>query len=214
MAREYFCAYHSLIESLKPFTDAECGRILRAALEYSATGETEELRGNERFIWPTIKQQIDRDSSAYNALCDANRENGKKGGRPLKPGAFPKNQKKRTVFPKTQKSQEEEKEEEEEKDEGKEKGEGSPPTPPRGAPPAKSRFVPPSVDEVRAYCRERGNRVDPDRFVDFYTSKGWKVGREPMKDWQAAVRTWEKRDEAERPKTALPDYDSMEDLPC
>jgi hypothetical protein len=54
-------------------------------------------------------------------------------------------------------------------------------------------FVPPKPDEVRAYCRERGNTVDPDAFVDFYTAKGWKVGREPMKDWQAAVRTWEKR---------------------
>lgn len=53
-------------------------------------------------------------------------------------------------------------------------------------------FVPPTVEEVAAYCRERQNRVDAEYFVDFYTAKGWKVGKEPMKDWKAAVRTWEK----------------------
>ena len=63
------------------------------------------------------------------------------------------------------------------------------------------RFVPPSIEEVRAYCLERNNTVDPEQFVDFYTSKGWKVGKESMKDWKAAVRTWEKRDNrAEVPK--------------
>lgn len=55
------------------------------------------------------------------------------------------------------------------------------------------RFSPPSTKEVELYCRERNNGVDPQAFVDFYASKGWKVGREPMKDWQAAVRTWERR---------------------
>lgn len=53
--------------------------------------------------------------------------------------------------------------------------------------------IPPTVDEVRAYCIERGNNVDPERFVDYYTSKGWLIGKNKMKDWKAAVRTWEKR---------------------
>lgn len=57
-----------------------------------------------------------------------------------------------------------------------------------------SRFRPPTVEEVEAYCFERNNKVDPERFVDFYSSNGWKVGKNPMKDWKAAVRTWEKRD--------------------
>ncbi len=54
--------------------------------------------------------------------------------------------------------------------------------------------IPPSVDDVAEYCQQRGNRIDPETFVDFYQSKGWVVGRARMKDWQAAVRTWEKRD--------------------
>lgn len=57
-----------------------------------------------------------------------------------------------------------------------------------------SRFTPPTVEDVRAYCLERGNQVDPERFVDYYTANGWKVGKNPMKDWKAAVRTWERDD--------------------
>lgn len=58
----------------------------------------------------------------------------------------------------------------------------------------RKRFTPPSVDEVVAYCRERRNAVDAKRFVDFYASKGWKVGNAGMKDWRAAVRNWERSD--------------------
>ena len=57
----------------------------------------------------------------------------------------------------------------------------------------KKRFVPPSVDEVRAYCAEKGYTFDPEAFVAFYESKGWKVGRNPMRSWQAACTTWQKR---------------------
>ena len=53
-------------------------------------------------------------------------------------------------------------------------------------------FKPPTVEEVAAYCTERKNTVDPEAFVNFYESKGWVVGRNKMKSWQAAVRTWEK----------------------
>ena len=55
------------------------------------------------------------------------------------------------------------------------------------------RFAPPSLEEVRAYCMERNNNVDPEAFIDFYASKGWKVGNQTMKDWKASVRTWERR---------------------
>lgn len=64
----------------------------------------------------------------------------------------------------------------------------------RARAPSSRRFTPPSVDEVAAYCRERGNAVDAQRFVDFYASKGWKVGSAGMKDWRAAVRNWERQD--------------------
>ena len=65
---------------------------------------------------------------------------------------------------------------------------------------ARTRFTPPTLDEVIAYCQERGNSVDAERFVSFYESNGWKVGKNPMKDWRAAVRTWE-RDNRPQAKT-------------
>lgn len=88
----------------------------------------------------------------------------------------------------------------------------SPPniSPPRGD--ASQRFTPPSVDEVSAYCQERRNGIDPQAFVDFYTSKGWMVGKNKMKDWRAAVRNWERKDEASKPKPVVRDYGSPEDF--
>jgi hypothetical protein len=59
------------------------------------------------------------------------------------------------------------------------------------APPSRKKFTPPTADEVAAYCRERGNKVQPDKFCDFYASKGWKIGKNAMVDWKAAVRNWE-----------------------
>jgi len=59
------------------------------------------------------------------------------------------------------------------------------------------RFVPPTPDQVREYCKQRGNAVDAERFVDFYAAKGWMVGKNRMKDWKAAVRTWERGSNAE-----------------
>lgn len=63
--------------------------------------------------------------------------------------------------------------------------------PPKGEKHTK-RFVPPKVEDVMTYCREKNYSVDANRFVDFYSSKGWLVGKSPMKDWRAAVRTWER----------------------
>ena len=67
-----------------------------------------------------------------------------------------------------------------------------------------TRFQPPQVEEVIAYCEERGNNVDAQRFVDYYTANGWKVGKNAMKDWKAAVRTWER---ADAPKETVADDD-------
>ena len=56
----------------------------------------------------------------------------------------------------------------------------------------RARFQPPTVEEVKAYCFERCNNVDAQRFVDYYSANGWRVGKNPMRDWKAAVRTWER----------------------
>lgn len=63
-----------------------------------------------------------------------------------------------------------------------------------------SHFQKPSLEDIRDYCISRGNRVDPEQFFNFYESKGWTIGKSPMKDWRAAVRTWEKREKEVAPR--------------
>lgn len=75
------------------------------------------------------------------------------------------------------------------------------------------RFTPPTVEEVSAYCEERNNGINPERFIDFYESKGWMVGRNRMKDWKAAIRTWEQRDNRPQKKQDYkPDTDEWEEF--
>lgn len=104
-------------------------------------------------------------------------------------------------------SQEQEQEQEQEKEQDKE----------RAAPSVTSKhqnpkepFRTPTVEEVRTYCRERSNSVDPEQFIDHYTANGWKQGRgKPILDWKAAVRTWEKNNfngTSKKPATVEDEY--------
>ena len=56
----------------------------------------------------------------------------------------------------------------------------------------KGKVIPPKISWIKNYCYERGNQVDPESFYNFYKSKGWMIGKNKMKDWQAAIRTWER----------------------
>lgn len=70
-----------------------------------------------------------------------------------------------------------------------------------------NKFIPPTVEEVRSYCQARGNSIDPEAFIDYYSSKGWVVGKNKMKDWKAAVRNWERRQKAEEPQVEKYHFD-------
>lgn len=65
----------------------------------------------------------------------------------------------------------------------------------------KNIFVPPTLEDVKTYCQERNNQVDANKFIDFYSSKGWMIGKNKMKDWKAAVRTWEKEETKKQPQS-------------
>lgn len=69
----------------------------------------------------------------------------------------------------------------------------------------KNKFSKPSIKEIEQYCLERKNNVDAEMFFDFYESKDWKVGKNPMKDWKACVRTWEKRNKKDD-TNSIPDW--------
>ena len=100
MSRKYFLTYYDYLESWSELSDAECGRLLRAALKYGSTGKIPELSGNERFLFGTLKMQIDRDNENYEKKCVALKANGKLGGRPKpeKPNGFFENQNKPNGF--------------------------------------------------------------------------------------------------------------------
>ena len=73
------------------------------------------------------------------------------------------------------------------------------------------RFVKPTLDDIFDYCSERQNNVDYQKFYDYYSSNGWKVGKNPMKDWKAAVRTWEKN-EAPKKKNILSTWEEARSI--
>ena len=73
----YVCLYSSYLDSVMPFSEAERGRLLTAMLVYAVRGEEIRLPGNERFLWPTLKGQIDRDAAAYRDRCEKNRDNAR-----------------------------------------------------------------------------------------------------------------------------------------
>lgn len=77
MALEYVAAYYSYLDLMEELSDAECGRLFKACLTYGKTGTVPELRGNERFVWPGIRSQIDRDAEKYRMRCEQNRNNRK-----------------------------------------------------------------------------------------------------------------------------------------
>mgnify|MGYP007111661578 CR=1 FL=1 len=165
-------------------------------LRYASTGEDPELKGNERFIWPTIRTQIDRDIANYASKCQTNRENGKKGGRPAR------NQ---TVAVETERFLEKPGKANKNKKVNKNDKENTKDIYLFADKPPRSPILPPTVDEVQAYCLEKGYQIDPERFVSYYEANGWMIGRNKMKSWQAAVRNWAAK-EKERP--TKPVYES------
>jgi hypothetical protein len=88
---------------------------------------------------------------------------------------------------------EEDKDKEEDRDKKKEEGEDPPPFPGIEKEQPKKKPIPPTINEVKVYCLERKNNVDPEAWMAFYTSNGWMVGKNKMKDWKSAIITWEKR---------------------
>ena len=192
MAREYVCLYHSYLKSVEPLNDAERGRLFTACLTYSMTGAEPDLRGNERFVWPTFREQIDRDTKKYSDFCKKQQENiRKRWDTTVYDGTS-------GITDDTKHTKEKEKE--------KENILSSPNVEDSIArTPARKRFTPPTLAEVTAYCRERQNAVDPQRFIDYYTARGWKLNKTSMKDWKAAVRTWEgkQRDTAPAQRSSL-----------
>ena len=199
MARNYAALFHEYLDEMADLTDAEFGRLARALLVYSRTGEFPALNGNERLFKRRVIMQEDRAQENYVQVVEKNRANGQLGGRPRKTIETQRNPEKPTETQNNpQKPNETQKTQIEIESEIKTEINTPLPNGNKGSkaatpPTREARFSPPSLAEVQAYISERGSEVDAQQFVDFYASKGWMVGKNRMKDWKAAVRTWEKR---------------------
>lgn len=176
--RDSIVFYRSFYEAIKEIPLEEQGVVYNAIYGYALDGIEPELSGIAKAIFLLVKPQIDANNSRY--------ENGKKGGKPKT------NQTETKAEPKPNQDVTETEpnvnvnvnvNENDLKENTKRKV-----------------FTKPTVEEVKAYCVERKNNVNADKFIDFYESKGWLIGKNPMKDWKACVRTWEKTSNSSPPK--------------
>lgn len=181
------------VDAMLMLSDAELGRLTRAAVIYLSEDRELTLDGAERLVYAPIKANIDRDKEISEKRAVSGRKGGSKGKQKEANGSKTKQTEAKNSNPSLSLS---------------------PPTPPlisnstqdtspKEKPPKggkkKAPFVPPTADEVRAYCLERGNGIDAEYFVSYYEARGWKYsGGLDMKDWKAAVRTWERREGGKR----------------
>lgn len=204
MERKQFTWYRSYYDALKELPAEEFRDIVLAVCAYALDGEEAELSGVARAIFtlirPTLevgRSKAENRSRAEQALPSAEQTGNKPGQTKNKPEQTD-NKRKQTDNKPEQTRKEKEKEKEREKE--SENDSYCSPPPPSGP----KRFVPPTLAEVQSYVAQRQSPVDPQGFIDFYASKGWMVGKTPMKDWKAACRnaeTWERwsRTEASAP---------------
>ncbi len=208
--KKSFVLYHDIRTPLELLTDEQRGKLFIALLDYSEHGELPDFDGALLMAFAFIRTSLDRDAEAWAEKRAKRAEAGRNGGLAKAANASIASGAKQSVanlavnvpvnvpapvpvpvnLSTTTGG-----------------GRGTADKPPRAA-----RFPPPTVDEVRDYCQEHGNSVDPERFVDFYASKGWLVGKTKMKDWRAAVRSWERSDSQQKAqdKNRIRSYDADE----
>ena len=189
---KYLKIFTDFLDVVEPLGDSAAGRLFKSMLRYAMDGTVPVLKGKEGVAWTVARQHMDREAEVY-----------EKKVKHLKRGNVPVTEKKGSVS-----EQDKDKEKDNDKDKDKDKyiymG-GKPPEAP--APKAHIYIQPPSLEEIRSYCQERGNQVDPEYFYHYYQSNGWRVGKNPMRDWKAAVCAWETNGMAQKMAPARkPDF--------
>lgn len=196
MEYSYLQIFRDKRELLEPFTLEEKGELLDAMMAYNFDGEEIELHTNARYIWPVFRKMIEQTKALIESKSAARRGKATKGESEQNHSESDHNHSQSRTHQSESNGDIIQESRIKNQDSifniQEREGDEVPPTPRK----ALKRFAPPTVEEVETYCRERGNGLDAHHFVDFYASKGWKVGNQPMKDWRACVRTWEKRDRA------------------
>jgi hypothetical protein len=174
----------SFRKEIRRLSYEEKGQLLDAMLAYAEDKTLLPLTGKADVLWDVIQERIDAQHNSYEKMCAVNKENIKKRYESLRTDTdrYEPKQDNLSLLKSNVQVQEQVKVQEQVQDKSSNKRESK-------------RFAPPTVQQVSEYCLENGFGVDPERFVNHYTSNGWKVGgKTPMKDWRAAVRNWETRD--------------------
>lgn len=170
-----FVLYGDMEQHISLLTDDQAGQLLKGLFSYSNTGETPTFQdGIVTMAFSFVRAQLDRDAAKYEETCRRRSEAGKQGGRPKANGFSEKQTKAKKADTDTENENY---------------------TLLEAEPPQQKRFIPPTIEEVAAYCQKRGNGVDANRFVSHYAAIGWMIGKNKMRDWQAAVRTWERNNQ-------------------
>jgi hypothetical protein len=191
--KEWFKARNLWGAAILTLSDTEAGRLMKALWSYTMTGEQPNLSGAERGIFAMIQMTLSQDEAIDAEISKKRAAAGSAGGKQKVA-----NQANATFATNDVANQANalirikniDIRDNIEKEIDKEKESEPKQMPARQRP----RFTPPTVEEVRAYCQEKKYSFDPEQFVDFYASKGWKVGKDPMVDWKASARTWNRRD--------------------
>ena len=202
MAKEVRASWFKLFLHQKPMMDAVpddvLGRAVKGAMAYFENGEQTQLDTVEQLLFLMFKPYIDEAQADYQKKS----ENGKKGGRPkkqTKPEVISENQKEATETDAEAEAEADADAEAEAETDAEERVVCVKP-----GKPAHTRFVPPSVQDVRDYCHTKGYSLDAQRFVDYYTAVGWRIGNSPMRDWKAAIRNWHRKDDT--PQKTEPEW--------
>ena len=216
MAKPGVMFYFEIRPCIKRLTLEEKGQLFEAILDYGEYGAIPEVDGAVGVAWDFIQQRLDRDTGRYDEKVEqtkyavAVREAKKKGIQlpPFEKWRILSDEERDRLlsddnerYPNSTTISTSNSTSISNSKDNKENMADKPPT--------RHRFSPPSVEDVRESCKEKGYNVDPERFVDYYTSNGWKVGRNPMKDWKAAARTWAKK---EKPNGMPVQYHPEDDL--
>lgn len=179
---EGFVVYGKTLKSALLLPDTSAGRVLKAAARLFLTGEAPEgLELSEEIVLSMFTGDIDSALAHHAEVCARNQ---RIAANRKAPGVTSRDE----PLPDAPNREETKRKETRRKEIESKNGTAD-------KPPTRPRFVPPSLEEVAAYCRERRNAVDAQHFLDYYTANGWKVGKNAMKDWKAAVRNWERRDD-------------------
>ena len=196
---KYLKIFTDFLEIAQGLSDSTLARLFRAMLAYALNDTEPAFKGNERALWLMVRQSIDREKEAYADMVEARREAGRRSGMVRRE----QNEQKRTKANKTNQDKDKDKEKEKDKDKDKDKDSLSF----GGAAAPVEREKHPSLEEVMAFSQEAGLDTDVQYFYHYYEANGWHMGKQPIRDWRAALKAWALKTPTLRPAPARkPDF--------